>query len=256
MKTRTDLLNLIIEKMNYDTYLEVGIYEGENYNKIKAPVKVGVDPNCGIDGIRREFSNDFFNKNKDKFDIIFIDGDHNYEQVKQDVDNALKHLTRWGMVVMHDTCPPTLGHSGRYREGEWCGDAYKVAIECNNSDKAEVYTWNKDFGVTIIMPGEGSTINEYGLTYSDLTKNNFQAVNSQPIGVLTAMLESFSVLRRNIEDDEALDRVELDHEEVQTLDIEEIDIKEYYKLCFPDRRIGRKKEETLIKELKDGGFEV
>ena len=248
MKTRTDLLNLIIEKMSYTSYLEIGINEGENYSKIKADVKVGVDPNCGLDGIRREFSDDFFKDNTSKFDLIFIDGDHNYEQVKKDVENALQHIKPNGMVVMHDTCPPTLGHAGRHREGEWCGDAYKVAIEQNNSPYANVITWNKDFGVTIITK-ETTTPQSYGMSYSDLTKNNFEAVNCQPLGVITSFLETL----RTFQIDEDLDRAE---EEITSFDIESIDIKEYYKLCFPDRRIGRKKEETLIKELKNGGFEV
>ena len=131
---------------------------------------------------------------------------------------------------------------------EWCGDAYKVAIEQNNSPYANVITWNKDFGVTIITK-ETTTPQSYGISYSDLTKNNFEAVNCQPLGVITSFLETL----RTFQIDEDLDRAE---EEITSFDIESIDIKEYYKLCFPDRRIGRKKEETLIKELKNGGFEV
>jgi hypothetical protein len=153
------------------------------------------------------------------------------------------------MVVMHDTCPPTIGHAGRYREGEWCGDAYKVAIEQNNSPYANVITWNNDFGLTMITKGNTEP-QSYGLSYSDLTANRFKAVNAQNSGVIVAFLDSLRTFK--IDDD--LDRVEL--EEQKTFDIEEINIKDYYKLCFPNRKIGRKKEETLIKELKEGGFEV
>ena len=37
-----------------------------------------------------------------KFDGIFIDGDHSYEQVKKDTENALKCCTPGGIIVWHD----------------------------------------------------------------------------------------------------------------------------------------------------------
>ena len=36
-------------------------------------------------------------------DLIFIDGDHSYEGVKQDWDMFVKHITPFGLVVFHDT---------------------------------------------------------------------------------------------------------------------------------------------------------
>jgi predicted O-methyltransferase YrrM len=46
---------------------------------------------------------------KEKFDIIFIDGDHSYEGVKKDYDNALPLLNEGGYIVFHDinshACP-------------------------------------------------------------------------------------------------------------------------------------------------------
>lgn len=37
-----------------------------------------------------------------KFDGIFIDGDHSYEQVKKDTENALKCCSSGGIIVWHD----------------------------------------------------------------------------------------------------------------------------------------------------------
>lgn len=37
-----------------------------------------------------------------KFDGIFIDGDHSYEQVKRDTENALKCCSSGGVIVWHD----------------------------------------------------------------------------------------------------------------------------------------------------------
>jgi predicted O-methyltransferase YrrM len=36
-------------------------------------------------------------------DLIFIDGDHSYEGVKRDWDMFVKHVSRFGLVVFHDT---------------------------------------------------------------------------------------------------------------------------------------------------------
>ena len=253
MKTRTDLINKIIQKLKYETYLEIGVYEGDNFNKIQIKSKFGVDPNCGIDGVIRKFSQDFFKSNDKTFDIIFVDGDHQYNQVKQDVENSLKCISENGMVIMHDTCPPTLGHCGRYRKGEWCGDAYKVAIEYNNSKDHSVITWNKDFGVTIITK-DTMEAKQFGFSFSDLTRNNYEAVNAQPIGIILEYID-FLGLSKNSEVD-LIDSIELDNIQQKDSDVILMELKEYYKLNFPDRRIGRKKEETLIKELKDAGFEV
>ena len=38
--------------------------------------------------------------------------------------------------------------------------------------------------------------------------------------------------------------------------IEKISLKDYYKLNLPNNRIGRKSNETLIKELEEAGFKV
>lgn len=44
----------------------------------------------------------FFETNKEKFDIIFIDGDHSYEGVKSDYLNALNFINDDGYIVLHD----------------------------------------------------------------------------------------------------------------------------------------------------------
>ena len=47
-------------------------------------------------------SSDFFKLNTEKFDMIFIDGDHSYDGVKTDFVNALKFINDGGHIVLHD----------------------------------------------------------------------------------------------------------------------------------------------------------
>jgi predicted O-methyltransferase YrrM len=47
-------------------------------------------------------SDEFFLKNKEKFDAIFIDGDHSFDQVKKDSENSLKALKEGGILIWHD----------------------------------------------------------------------------------------------------------------------------------------------------------
>ena len=54
--------------------------------------RVGVDPVEG--GTHKMTSDHFFSINKDNFDIIFIDGLHEYSQVMKDIKNSLKFLNK------------------------------------------------------------------------------------------------------------------------------------------------------------------
>jgi len=47
-------------------------------------------------------SNEFFKNNKEKFDIILIDGDHCYEQSKKDLENSLMSINEGGVIIIHD----------------------------------------------------------------------------------------------------------------------------------------------------------
>jgi predicted O-methyltransferase YrrM len=47
-------------------------------------------------------SNLFFLKNKLKFDVIYIDGDHGYKQVKKDFNNSMKFLEKDGILIFDD----------------------------------------------------------------------------------------------------------------------------------------------------------
>lgn len=146
---RWDLIQFIINKYDYKNYLEIGCDKNQSFSKIKINNKVGVDPISG--GTIRKTSDNFFKTNKDKFDIIFIDGLHHYEQVIKDVNNSLEILNDNGHILIHDCLPRTIAHQAipRYR-GSWNGDVWKAIVEMRTRLDLDVFTCEIDFGVGVI----------------------------------------------------------------------------------------------------------
>ena len=102
-KTRFEIVQNIIKKKNYKKYLEIGCFDDELFNYVNCENKVGVDPVSG--GTVRATSDQFFKDNKEKFDCVFIDGLHEYHQVKKDIFNSLKFLNDDGIILLHDCLP-------------------------------------------------------------------------------------------------------------------------------------------------------
>ena len=82
---RKEIINTIIKSKNFKNYLEIGCDQNELFLEVQIKNKIGVDPNDG--GTHRITSDVFFKKNKDKFDLIFIDGLHIYSQTLKDINN-------------------------------------------------------------------------------------------------------------------------------------------------------------------------
>ena len=79
----------------------------------------------------------------------FIDGDHNYEQVKRDFDNLFKHIVKGGFIFLHDTWPP----SKEWTTENKCGTVYKLREELESMSNIECFTFTKsawDVGLTMI----------------------------------------------------------------------------------------------------------
>lgn len=123
--TRTDIIQRLIDERGY---LEIGVFRKENFNKIRCEHKVSE--------AHADFcttSDEFFKLTTTQFDIIFIDGLHEHNQVWRDIQNSLKHLNEGGVIVMHD-CMPTSEHTARWdnkshQDEEWYGDVYKAYKE-------------------------------------------------------------------------------------------------------------------------------
>ena len=141
---RTDIINHLIEKYNYKSYLEIGVQAGYNFHAVKCASKIGVDPapcrcmECAgkwsankSPNVKLKImsSDQFFDFNYKKFDIVFIDGLHTSEQVYRDFENAVTFLKKGGVILLHDMLPIKKEHQvSHYVHGHWNGDCWKAFV--------------------------------------------------------------------------------------------------------------------------------
>ncbi len=149
-KSRLDIVQNIIKKKNYKKYLEIGCFDDELFNYINCEKKVGVDPVSG--GTIRKTSDQFFSDNNNYFDCIFIDGLHEYKQVRKDILNSLKFLNRGGLILLHDCLPNNYFEQAIPRcQWTWNGDVWKAIVESRKSKDIDVYTCYADYGIGVII---------------------------------------------------------------------------------------------------------
>jgi hypothetical protein len=148
--SRAEIVQKIIELKKYKKYLEIGCFKNELFDKISCEKKVGVDPISG--GNIRETSDNFFKKNLEKFDCIFIDGLHTYEQVKKDIYNSIKYLNHGGIILLHDCLPSNVYDQSVPRcQYKWNGDVWKALVEIRTKPYLDSYTCFADQGIGIII---------------------------------------------------------------------------------------------------------
>ena len=159
-KNRLYIVQDIIQKKNYKSYLEIGCFDDELFNYVNCENKVGVDPVSG--GTIRKTSDQFFESNKVYFDCIFIDGLHKYNQVKKDILNSLKFLNKGGIILLHDCLPNNFYAQATPRcQWEWNGDVWKAIVECRTKKDIDVYTCNADFGIGVILKRPNNDLLDY-----------------------------------------------------------------------------------------------
>lgn len=125
---RLALVNHIVARKPGARYLEIGCDENQLFFAVPLAEKIGVDPVKG--GTHRMTSDAFFAQDQTRFDLIFIDGLHTYDQVRRDVINAIQALAPGGWIALHDLVPRTWEEEHVPRiSGAWTGDVWKVALE-------------------------------------------------------------------------------------------------------------------------------
>jgi len=147
---RQDIIQKIIDIKKFKTYLEIGCDNDELFNFIKCEKKIGVDPEKG--GNIRSTSDNFFKKNNLFFDLIFIDGLHEFDQVCKDIENSLNFLSNNGVIILHDCLPNNVYQQIVPRcKRTWNGDVWKAIVKYRTDDNLDIYTCNADSGLGIIF---------------------------------------------------------------------------------------------------------
>ena len=189
---RSNIINQLIETYDYHSYLEIGYGTGHTFNQINAASKIGIDGGNGtpagdITAIRMSSDNYFKmlrEQGASKFDIIFIDGSHLYEDVEKDLNSALEFLKEGGSVVMHDCSPANIYLQERsqspYCSG-WTGDVWKtfVKFRATRSD-LEMCVVDTDHGCGVVRFGTQEILNidiDADLEYNNLEKNRKKWLN-------------------------------------------------------------------------------
>ena len=164
---RWDLIKYLINKYNYIDYLEIGCDQDQLFSKIDIQNKVGVDPVSG--GNLRKTSDEFFKANNKKFDLVFIDGLHTYDQVKKDIINSLDCLKEIGVVLVHDCMPDCMSKQAvpRYRM-TWNGDVWKAIVDLRHYGYLNIYTCEIDQGIGIIKKEKNTSILKVDKKIKDL----------------------------------------------------------------------------------------
>lgn len=159
MAYRTELINSLINLFGYKNYLEIGVGEGINFKDIEIENKECCDPNSNDeDGyysdVTYEMTSDkmFETIDKDKkWDIIFIDGYHEGNQVMRDLFNSMKHLSDNGIILIHDSIPCCTESTAipRIEDIPWFGTVFKIYPVLKELE-IDFFIVNADCGIGIV----------------------------------------------------------------------------------------------------------
>jgi len=184
---RTSVINHLIKKNNLKKYLEIGVRDLRNFEQINIEYKIGVDPKPlkKESNIIVDTSDNFFIKNNEFFDIIFIDGLHLEYQVDNDLNNSFNCLSPNGYIIMHDCNPPSEFHqrekcivNGNPNK-PWNGTTWRsYAKQRIHNSSVYMSCVNCDWGVGVIKKGFQKNFNYKGeLTYKVLNDNRSNLLN-------------------------------------------------------------------------------
>jgi len=152
--TRYDIINRFISDRNFTSFLEIGTYRGEAFRHVSCERKVSVDPDESTPATYHLTSDAYFLTHKEKFDIVFIDGLHECNQVWRDIQNSLSHLNNHGVIILHDCHPTSEKMQEKHMESQygapWTGDVWKAFVKARATLRYELYVVDNDMGCGVI----------------------------------------------------------------------------------------------------------
>lgn len=167
------IINNIKNIEEYD-YLELGVFDNKNFNSIKCLNKQSVDINGNVKFTGT--TDDYFNSLQEdiKFDIIYIDANHDLDYVSRDYNNSVIRAKKW--IIIHDMIPPNV----KFTDSSLCSDSYRLLYHLMTQTENLIYPLDNDFGLTFIKC-PAKTVN-IGCIDRDLNFNKFENfINSQKL---------------------------------------------------------------------------
>lgn len=176
---RQELIQSLINKHHFQTYLEIGVRDGNVFFSIECKKKVAVDPAFAFQTKQRikrmlysffgsRFfdltSDEFFERHADrifkqqKLDMVLVDGMHEMRFALNDILHSLEYLSDDGFIIVHD-CNPLSEHAAcsfeewkaRNFAGVWNGDVWKsITYLLKNRTDLHVFVIDTDHGLGVI----------------------------------------------------------------------------------------------------------
>jgi SAM-dependent methyltransferase len=194
MKHHTELLNFIASQINAKSYLEIGVcHPDHNFNKINVEFKYGVDPDPKAHATYEMTSDKFFKlldefNSSLTFDLIWIDGLHESEQVKRDFENALRYLKPGGVICFHDCNPPTEATAcyPRGAQREWCGNTWRMAAGLAGRADVDRVTIDMDYGCMVVFNAPVGKYEVSEITWDEFDANRQKYLNLKSVDEFVA----------------------------------------------------------------------
>lgn len=134
------------------SYLELGHFNGRNFESIDAADKTSVDIQVWDDSRPPTFigtTDEFFSQvDPDmRWDVVFIDACHEVTQVSRDLCNVAAHAHSETIVIIHDPWPAREELTAMY----YCGDGYRLLLGAIRAELFYGRIMDDEYG-TVVWP--------------------------------------------------------------------------------------------------------
>lgn len=178
-------------------YLEIGVRNpADNFDRVEADYKVGVDPMPMRADIVPMTSDGFFSATqtafkKPQFDLIFVDGLHEMYQVFRDLSYSKELLSPHGFIVAHD-CDPPDANAAQYPMPKdanvWCGNTY-AGFAMFRFSHPHAFCIESDYGCGVYWHSNGSrNPTARPKSFSDFQRLRKEAINPVSVDDFKQML--------------------------------------------------------------------
>lgn len=214
---REIVIRELMRARKLSNYLEIGVFNGHIFFRVKSKFKIAVDPFFRFSNFRKfiktvinpyNLYNQYFEKPSDDFfaqdaervignrkiEISLIDGMHEYAFALRDAENVISRLSQHGVIVMHDCNPLTREANVSFAEwearnftGTWNGDVWKAIMHLRTRNDINVFVLDCDHGLGIITRTKPESVLPFtptqiaSFTYDDLDKNRKYWINLKPV---------------------------------------------------------------------------